>query len=316
MATADPSLLDARVREAERSVATGYGRSLVEHHVRTPDGLDVRVVEYPAVGEPAVGQPPILLLHGIASVTAVAMPLVGLLPSRRILAVDWPGHGLSGRSVLPRGADLRAHVVSVLDAVLAAFDIERVDLVGHSLGGQFGLYFALRRRAAVRRLVTLGAPGAGFSEVRPVMAMRALAVPWVGTGILGLSTSRASYAKQSEGLLGRGALDGYPEEITEIGYLASQRSDFAPSVSSMFRALITPFGLRSLVPLSHDELATLTIPVLIVWGDEDVFLTPIKGRASAEAIPHVTILELEGGHAPWLNDLARVGDSVSAFLTE
>ena len=314
MATADPALLDARLRAAETTLAAHYGRTLTERMVRTPNGLDVRVVEFPAAPGSDPALPPILLLHGIASVTAVAMPLVGTLAGRRILAVDWPGHGLSGRSVLGRDAELRTHVVSVLDAVLTAYSLERVDLIGHSLGGQFALYFTLARPERVRRLVLLGAPGAGFGEVQPVLAMRALAVPGLGGAILGLSTSQAAYAKNSDGLLGKGALDGFPAEIVEIGYLASQRPDFAPSVSSMFRALITPFAVRPHVPVSHEALATLSTPVLMVWGDDDVFLNPVKGRASFDAIPGAQLLEVHGGHAPWLNEPQRVADAVSTFL--
>ena len=317
MATADPALLDARIRAAEKTLAAHYGRTPNEHLARTATGLEVRIVEYPALSTSTADAalPPILLLHGIASVTAVAMPLVGALPNRRILAVDWPGHGLSGLSVLLKGADLRAHVVAVLDAVLGEFKIELVDLVGHSLGGQFGLYFSLARPERVRRLVLLGAPGAGFGEVRPVIAMRMLSVPVLGTAILGLSTSSAAYVRNSEGLLGKGALDGYPDEIVEIGYLASQRSDFAPSVASMFRSLITPFAVRQEVPVSHAELTTLRVPVLMIWGDADVFLAPDNGRASFDAIPDAELLEVTGGHAPWLNDLDRVGLAVSAFLS-
>jgi pimeloyl-ACP methyl ester carboxylesterase len=218
--------------------------------------------------------------------------------------------------VLARGADLRAHATDVLDAVLAGLDLDVVDLIGHSLGGQFSLYFVLARPERVRRLVLLGAPGAGFRGVRPPVAMRALAVPGLGNAMLSLSTSQSAYAKNSDGLLGTGALDGYPDEIVEIGFLASQRSDFAPSVSSMFRALITPFVVRHSVPLTAAELVTIRVPVLSVWGDADVFLSPTTGRESLDAIPDARILSVEGGHAPWLNDLDRVGAAVSAFLTE
>lgn len=315
MATADPALLDARLRAAEITLAAHYGRTLIEHRVTTPEGLLVRVVEYPAENGADAALPPIVLLHGIAAVTALAMPLVGTLPSRRILAVDWPGHGLSGISVLPRGAELRGHVVAVLDAVLAEFGVDRVDLIGHSLGGQFGLYFALRRRAKVRRLVLLGAPGAAFGEARAPAAMRVLSVPGLGTGILSLSTSHGSYRARSERLIGR-SLTGYPDEITEIGYLASQRSDFAPSVASLFRALMTPFAARPLAALSHDELATLDLPVLVVWGEQDVILTPTSGRPSFEAIPRAQLVEVAGGHMPWLDDVEAVGRAVAAFLGE
>lgn len=316
MATADPAQLDARVRAAEIDLAAHYGRTLVEHSARTDAGLEVRVVEYPAVSDADAAQPPVVLLHGIASVTAVALPLVGRLPNRRILAVDWPGHGLSGLSVLPAGTDLRSHAVDVLDAVAGALGLDRFDLIGHSLGGQFALYFTLARWQQVRRLVLLGAPGAGFRGVRPVIAMRALAVPGLGHAILSLSTSQAAYARNSEGLLGKGALDGYPEEIIEIGYLVSQRPDFAPSVASMFRALITPLAVRHGVALTPVELVSIKVPVLSVWGDADVFLDPAIGRESLDAIPNAEFLPVSGGHAPWLNDLDRVGLAVSTFLTE
>ena len=84
----------------------------------------------------------------------------------------------------------------------------------------------------------------------------------------------------------------------------------------MFRTLMAPFGIRPQVALSHDELATINLPVLMVWGATDVFLTPAKGRASFAAIPGAELLEVVGGHAPWLNDLDRVGPAVSTFLLD
>ena len=78
--------------------------------------------------------------------------------------------------------------------------------------------------------------------------------------------------------------------------------------------MMTPFAARAGVTLTASELAHLAVPTLIVWGSDDAVLTPERGRASAEAMPNITILEVEGGHAPWLDDLVPVGDAVSAFL--
>jgi len=313
MATADPALLDARVRAAELALAARYGRTLTEHAM---PASGVRVVEYPAVAAPdaADRRPPILLLHGIASVTATAVPLLGALPDRRVLAVDWPGHGLSGVGIVPAGAGLRATTVAVVDEVLSHFGLDAVDVVGHSFGGQVAQYLALAHPQRVRRLVLLGAPGAAFSQARATVGMRVASIPGLGTAVLGLSTSQRARDRAVDRLLGAGALAEYPAEIGEIGYLASQRSAFAPSVASLFRAMMTPFALRGDIALTARELAHLSVPTLIVWGTDDAILTPAHGRASAEAIPHVTILEVPGGHAPWLNDLTRVGDAVSAFL--
>jgi pimeloyl-ACP methyl ester carboxylesterase len=316
MATADPAHLEARVRAAELTLAARYGRTLVEHRVATTAGPDVRVVEYPAISpsDAAAALPPILLLHGIASVTAPAVPLLAALADRRVLAVDWPGHGLSGADVVPAGGGLRAHAVAVLDEVLAFFHLEQVDAIGHSLGAQFALYFALAHPERLRRLVLLGAPGAAFSQAGATVGMRLVSVPGVGTAVLSLSTSARAHDRAVDRLFGAGTLDGYPAEINEIGFLASQRPEFASSVASLFRAMMTPFGARADIALTAAELAHLAVPTLIVWGVDDVILTPAKGRASAEAIPNATILEIDGGHAPWLNDPGRVGVAVSAFL--
>jgi pimeloyl-ACP methyl ester carboxylesterase len=317
MATADPAQLDARVRAAELALAARFGRTLVEHPIVRAGGSTVRVVEYPAIrpSDAAAALPPILLLHGIASVSALAVPLLAALADRRVLAVDWPGHGLSGADVLPAGVGLREHSVAVLDEVLAFFQLEFVDAVGHSLGGQVALYFALAHPDRLRRLALLGAPGGAFSGARATFGMRAASIPGFGTAMLGLSTSARAHDRAVDRLLGAGVLDGYPPVISEIGFLASQRPEFAPSVASLLRAMMTPFAARADVALTAAELTQLSVPTLLVWGADDAILTPAHGRASAEAIPGATVIEVDGGHAPWLNDLALVGDAVSAFLT-
>jgi pimeloyl-ACP methyl ester carboxylesterase len=62
------------------------------------------------------------------------------------------------------------------------------------------------------------------------------------------------------------------------------------------------------------ELSRLAVPVLAIWGDTDALLTPAAGRADLDAIPGSELVVIAGGHAPWLNDLDRVGTAVGAFL--
>ena len=311
MASLSEADLDSRIRTSESALYDHYGLSHTERfvHVADPD-VDVRVVE---IGTDSL-RPPILLLHGIASVTAAAIPLLPLLGPRRILAVDWPGHGLSAPVTLTSRSDLRTHVTAVIDAVLTSFGVDTVDLVAHSLGGQFALYYVLAEPKRVHRLVLLGAPGAAFEGVAPVLAMRIMSIPRIGRGILAMPTSPETYLKNSDGMLGAGAMDGYPEEIAEVGYLASQRPGFAPSVSSFFRALITPFSMRAGVAVAPADLARVAAPTLMVWGDKDVFLTPDKGRQNIDAIPHSQLLLVDGGHAPWLNELELSGATIRDFL--
>jgi len=312
---AGPRDPDARLREAERSLFAHYGLTPAESvvHLGDPD-VSVRLLEFGADGAGS-GAPPILLLHGIASVTAVAAPLIAYLaPGRRVIAVDWPGHGLSGPIRLKPGEPVRRHAVTVLRGICSALGIDRADVVGHSMGAQSALYFSLDAPELVRRLVTLGAPGAGFSGVRPVPAMRAASVPGLGPALLGVPMPLSAVRRTTDGMIGKGLIDRYPPEMLEIGFLVGRRSGYASSVASFFRALITPIRVRPGVCVPIDELAKLTQPTLLVWGDSDVFMTADAARESIEAIANHRLVRVAGGHMPWLNEPETCGDAVASFL--
>ncbi len=117
-----------------------------------------------APADPAGGPlPPVILLHGFGTSSAVTAPLARYL--RREL----------GRPVIrvPLGGRLPIHLGDVRrSAERVAGEIERrvaesgfayVDVVGHSLGGLVATYLlkALDRGRRVRRVVTLGTPHRG-----------------------------------------------------------------------------------------------------------------------------------------------------------
>src|SRR5690349_24298879 len=102
---------------------------------------------------------PLVLVHGLggaASNWGELAPL--LLPRRRVLVPDLPGHG--GSSALPGVSGLEPFA----DRVAAVAEREGMlpaPVVGHSLGGVVVLRHALRRPDAVQALVL--ASGAGLS---------------------------------------------------------------------------------------------------------------------------------------------------------
>jgi pimeloyl-ACP methyl ester carboxylesterase len=308
--------LDGRIRAAEQALYAHYGLTPRERRIGLdqPD-VNVRLVEFKP-DDPISDAVPVVLLHGIASITAAAAPLVQYLTvGRPIIAVDWPGHGLSGPVTLRRGESIRTHAVGVLRALFAALGLDRADVVGHSMGAQFTLYLALDAPELVRRAVLIGAPGAGLPGVRPVPAMRLLSVPGVGHAVLKAPLSRTAYRRNNDAMLGKGVVDRYPPEMIDVGYLAGQRPGFAASVSSFFRSLITPIKVRDGVAVTTTELSTMTVPVLLVWGTDDVFMPPTSAASSIDAIPQHTLVTISGaGHMPWLDDPKRCGTAVTEFL--
>jgi pimeloyl-ACP methyl ester carboxylesterase len=305
---------DGAIRAAEKAAYAHYGLVPRERYVRTDTGcghVEVRLTEF---GTDET-QPPIVLLHGIASITVLAASLVPSLGERRVIAVDWPGHGLSGPCVLPQGLGIRTHATTTLASLLDTLGLEQVDLVGHSMGAQFALYAAHDLGVRVRRVVLLGAPGAAITGVKPVSIMKLLATPGLGRAMLSVPMSYGTFHRNQDLTLGPGALDDAPPKLVEAAFLLAGRRSNAASIASFFRSLIRRGAVRQGVALPLEELGRLRQAALFAWGDLDVFLAPALAATSIVAIRDVRVLRLAtAGHAPWLQANAEVGAAVATHL--
>jgi pimeloyl-ACP methyl ester carboxylesterase len=99
--------------------------------------------------------PPLLLVHGFGGAAWNFSELAPLLPGRRLIIPDLPGHGAS--SPLP------APTLTGFADVLAEILDEPVDVLGHSLGGVVALRLAERHPLLVRSLVLAAAAGISSS---------------------------------------------------------------------------------------------------------------------------------------------------------
>jgi pimeloyl-ACP methyl ester carboxylesterase len=95
---------------------------------------------------------PLLLLHGglfdIELQWAALLP--GLSAGRRVIALDFQGHGRTNDIDRPLSA---AGLASDVVAVLGALGIEQVDVFGFSVGGGVALELAVHHPALVRKLI-------------------------------------------------------------------------------------------------------------------------------------------------------------------
>jgi len=94
----------------------------------------------------------VLLLHGFGNCAATWYRLAGLLAAaRRVIALDLRGHGDSEWSDTS-AYTLDDHAADVA-GLLAQLKIERVSLVGHSMGSAVAQRYAAKHPAGVERLV-------------------------------------------------------------------------------------------------------------------------------------------------------------------
>jgi len=98
--------------------------------------------------------PDMVMLHGLTGNLAVwHLKMVPLLRNEfRLTTYDLRGHGRSG---MPLTGYTTADHVSDLEGLLDALDMERVHFVGHSLGADVSLHFALRNPHRVGKMILI-----------------------------------------------------------------------------------------------------------------------------------------------------------------
>jgi pimeloyl-ACP methyl ester carboxylesterase len=116
------------------------------------DGVEV------AFTDAGAGERTLILIHGLGSyMPAWSRNIAELARDNRVIALDLPGYGKSARANFDYSMAFYARVV---DELITTLHLQRVVLVGHSMGGQIALTHALRYPGRAEALV-LAAP-AGF----------------------------------------------------------------------------------------------------------------------------------------------------------
>ncbi|MFI4985631.1 MAG: alpha/beta fold hydrolase [Solirubrobacterales bacterium] len=256
--------------------------------------------------------PPIVLIHGMLNSSSHWQSVASnLARDYTVIAPDLIGHG---DSAAPRGDySLGAHAASIRD-LLAAVEIERATIVGHSLGGGVAMQFFYQFPQRVERLVLISSGGLGH-EVSPML--RTAALPGMSLLLSLTIHPRLLTGLRAWGhrLRERGNAAGvYLQAIARaLGPLenAEARGAFLHTL----RAVIDVHGQRV---SATDRLYLLeSIPTMIVWGGRDNTIPLAHGRKAHEAIPHSRFRTLaKAAHFPHLEDPDGLSDALRAFISE
>ncbi|HYO85267.1 MAG TPA: alpha/beta hydrolase [Dermatophilaceae bacterium] len=303
--------LDERIRELEQAAYQHFGLETEEEMLplHTPSGeVEVRVLQ---IGQQYTAQTPVLMLHGVGSYSVLAVEVMSYLTERRIIVLDWPGHGLSGQCTVPHPGALRGLAVAVVEGMLDELSVPVVDVVAHSLGGQFSCYAALDIPRRIRRLALVGCPGGAFPGGKPLPAMVAMAVPRLGERLMSNHLSVDRFERFNDVAIGPGAGAHLPDELHQACFYVSSRAVYANSVPSYLRAIIRGPVFRTQHNLSLADVERIGQPTLFAWGDRDAFLAPMTAAESIVAVRNHRLLRLpQAGHAPWLDEPELVGHAV------
>ena len=252
----------------------------------------------------------VLFVHGLLGSHSNWAHLIDRLDDRnRVIVPDLFGHGASANP----GGDysLATHAATLRD-LIDRLGIDRVTLVGHSLGGGISLEFCYLFPERVERLVLVGSGGLG-REVNP--ALRAATLPGAEWVLPALASGWV-----------RGRVETVGKTLAKTGWRASNDmraawegfarlsdADSRRAFLATTRAVIDAGG-QSVT--AQDYLPDLVdIPVLVVWGTNDMVIPAQHAARAKEAIPGCRVELFEGaGHFPHLDDPDRFAVLVRDFI--
>jgi pimeloyl-ACP methyl ester carboxylesterase len=282
-------------------------------HLRSVPDVEVRsrvIHGYKRVFRVAGSGPPLLLIHGIGDSSATWSTVMPALARRHlVIAPDLLGHGQSDK---PRADYSVAAYANGMRDLLGVLGIDRVSLVGHSLGGGVAMQFAYQFPEHTERLVLVSSGGVG-RNVTPVLRAVSLPGAHLLLSMVTLPTARlqvAAVLKLME-LLGT----GLGRDAHDLMRLVDALPD-ATARSAFIRTLRAVVDWRGQVVTMLDRCyLTSGMPTLLIWGTRDQVLPVQHGRAAHLAMPGSRLDLFEGaGHFPFHADPERFIKVLEGFL--
>jgi 3-oxoadipate enol-lactonase len=253
---------------------------------------------YEDTGPGSTGQT-IAFSHGLLWGTELFAPQIEALRGRyRCIAWDHRGQGRSA-------ADYRQTIGMELvwqDAamLLEALGAGRVHFCGLSMGGFVAMRMASRRPDLVRSLILLET-SSDPEPIENVARYRLL------TRVVRLLGPRVVQSRTLPIMLGKSILADRSRraEVARFAELMSRRKDVWRAVNGV----IDRAGI-------HDELARITVPTLVLVGDEDVATPVPKAEKIVSAIRGASLAHIpRAGHSSSVEEPAAVNAAIGAFLT-
>jgi pimeloyl-ACP methyl ester carboxylesterase len=231
------------------------------------------------------GGAPILLVHGFGTCSFLWRNIgpVLAMANRTAFAIDLFGYGESDR---PFDAQYGIAAQSdYLDRALTALRLTKATIVGLDLGGAIAMHLAFNRPDRVERLMVINP--IAFDDV-----------PAEDVKQLQRNTGRFAL-RISHGVLGAAPL---MRELLDAS-VADKANMPEPLVARYLAPYVGQDGLNHLLALARSvddedmvevDLGQIDRPTLIIWGDQDPFVSPKVGEELADTIPGSRLVRLPG----------------------
>lgn len=249
--------------------------------------------------------PPLLFIHGLGALWQCwLLNMPPFMETHRVVALDLPGFG---ESEMPTGEISVRGYARVVDDVCGRLGLESPAVVGNSMGGFIGAELALAFPTRVERLVLVSAAGLSIEYRRREPLMAAARMWAAATTYAGVRSEPVVRRPR----LRRVALQTvlrYPERLsvpltTELVNGAGKEG-FIPALDALMN-----YSFR-------DRLERIEMPVLIVWGRNDM-LVPVEDAEEYERLIGANARKVifeDTGHVAMLERPSRFNELLRRFL--
>ena len=194
--------------------------------------------------------PPIFLSHGIQNSGFAFTPIIERLAKRfQVFALDKRGHGESDK---PKGPYTIQNFSDDLLRVIDALNLEKIDLLGHSLGGRTATLFGIEHSDRLKRLMLVSssasAPSGDYQKHFKFLHL------------LAQEKGMEAVFKHEEfrRLLPSQMLEGSLAEDYKKKFLKNTPDTYAWSASALFT-----------MPNLVEQLKEISIPTWVCYGEND-----------------------------------------------
>ncbi|MFF0279427.1 alpha/beta fold hydrolase [Rhodococcus aetherivorans] len=201
---------------------------------------------------------PVVLLHGsgpgVSGWANWQHTIPGLAEHFRVIAPDTVGYGATSRpgDVVYSLRTWSDHILGLLDVL----ELDRVSLVGNSLGGRMALDLAERHPERISRMVLMGSPGVGMTVTDGLKALRAYE-----PSLENMRALLLDYFAVNPSII--------TDELVRIRYEAGLETFDA------YRAMfLDPRHKGNELGITEEQVRSIRTPSLLIHGREDKVVPP------------------------------------------
>jgi len=235
--------------------------------------------------------PAVVCIHGLGGSSNTWTPLLRALRGHRIVRIDLPGSARSGAG--DDGLSITSMAQSVI-TICQQLDLAGAVFVGHSMGTIVCQHVAVMAPSLVARLALFGPLCNPPEAARP--NIRARAQQAASGGVLAMQVLA-------------GATSASTREALPVAVAMVRESLMRQHAQGYARCCL------ALAEAQSAALEDITVPVLLVTGDEDGVAPPSAVRAMAERLPDATVVVFNRcGHWTTFERPVECAQELEAFL--